>query len=54
MQQSTRDESLHRLLGQHTADPTDVAQVEVRGTADALNLDLHVQVFVKTTPGLRT
>ena len=42
------DESLRGLLGQqHTADPTDVAQVDIRTTADAVNLGPHVQVFVE-------
>ena len=41
------DESLHRLLGEHTADPTDVAQVDIHATADAVNLGPHTQVFVE-------
>ena len=40
------NESLLRLLGKHTADPADVAQVDIRATADAVNVGPHVQVFV--------
>ena len=39
--------SLHRLLGDHTADPIDVVQVEIRAVADSVNLGPHVQVSVK-------
>ena len=41
------DESLCCLLGEHTADPTDVAQVDIHATADAVNLGPHIQVFVE-------
>ena len=37
----------HSILGEHTADLTDVAQVDVRTMADAVNLGPHVQVFVE-------
>ena len=40
-------ESLCRLLGKHTVDPTDVAQVDICAAADAVNLGPDVQVFVK-------
>ena len=32
------DESLRRLLGEHTAEPTEVSQVDICATADAANL----------------
>ena len=42
------DESLRRLLGEHTVEPTDVAQKDVTCTAtDAVNLGPHIQVLVK-------
>ena len=41
------DESLRCLLGEHTADLTDVAQVDIRAMADAVNLGPHIQVFVE-------
>ena len=41
------DESLHHLLGEHTAEPTDVAQVDICTATDAVNLGLHIQAFVE-------
>ena len=41
------NKSLHRLLIEHTPDPTDIVQVDIHTTADAVNLGPHVHVFVK-------
>ena len=41
------DESLSRLLGEHTADPTEVAQVDIPTATDAVDLGPHIQVCVE-------
>ena len=39
--------SLCRLLGQHTAGPTDFEQVDICATADAVSLGPHSQICVE-------
>ena len=49
------DESLRHLLGEHTADLTDVTLVDIRATADPVNPGPAMfRCSPKTTPRLRT
>ena len=49
-----KDESLRRLLGEHTADPADVVQVEIRAVADTVNLGRMFRFLSKTSTSLRS